>query len=178
MSRGNLEKVLKISNLHFMQLLRKIVYDIHNKMNVKLEQCPLQKDIEVKIKYSEKNKIVESIVSFLNSIDSKIECFIEQNLKQVNISDIYYIESFEKKTLVYSEKECHHTKYRLYQLNEKLIGCGFIKISKYCILNVNKIDRVKPLFNSRMEVILTNGVRLYVTRKYLAGIKQKLREDV
>jgi len=147
-------------------------------MNIKLEQNPLQKGIEVNIKYSEKNKTVDSIVSFLNSIDSKIECYIGQNLKWVNISDIYYIESLEKKTLVYNEKECHHTKDRLYQVNEKLADCGFIKISKYCILNVNKIDRVKPLFNSRMEIILTNGVRLYVTRKYLTSIKQKLQEDV
>ncbi|MCL2557255.1 MAG: LytTR family transcriptional regulator DNA-binding domain-containing protein [Treponema sp.] len=147
-------------------------------MVVKLEQCPWQKDIEIVIKYPQKNKVVEQIVVLLNAVDTKIDCYSEDCLKMVNISDIYYIESLEKKTFVYCEKECLKTKYRLYQLNEKLSDKGFIQISKYCILNINKLDKVKPMFNSRMEIVLTNGMRLQATRKYLACIKRKLQEGL
>jgi len=145
-------------------------------MNIKLEQCPLQKDIEIIIKYPQKNKVVERIVLLLNSVNTKIECYSEDSQKPVNISDIYYIESLEKKALVYCEKENYYTKYRLYQLNEKLTDYGFVQISKYCIFNLNKLDRVKPLFNNRMEIILSNGIRLFATRKYLSDMKQKLKE--
>jgi DNA-binding LytR/AlgR family response regulator len=95
----------------------------------------------------------------------------------VNISDIYYIESVDKVTDVFCKNEKYRTKYRLYQLYEELADKGFIQISKYCILNINKIDRIKPLFNSRVEAVLSNGKRLFITRKYRIEVKRKLQED-
>jgi len=147
-------------------------------MVIKLEQCPQKQNIEIIIKYPEKNKALERIITLLKSLDEKIYCYSEDSFKHVNITDIYYIESLEKKTIICCEKDNYHTKHRLYQLKEKLADHGFVQISKYCILNINKLDRVKPLFNSRMEVVLSNGKRLYATRKYLADIKQKLQEGM
>jgi len=146
-------------------------------MILKLEQHEAQKDIEVLITYPVKNKIVERLVSLLKSVDEKIECYTEDNLKQVNVSDVFYIESVDKNAVVYCEKEKYRTKFRLYQLNEKLKGRGFVQISKYCILNIRKLEKIKPLLNSRMEAVLSNGARLDITRKYLTGIKQALQEN-
>ena len=95
----------------------------------------------------------------------------------IPISEIYFIESLQNKTIIHCEKEEYQSKLRLYQLDEKLADYGFTQISKYCILNVNKIEKVKTLFNSRMEVILANGKRQIVTRKYLTAIKQIFLKD-
>ena len=141
-------------------------------MIIKLEQNESADEIEVKITYKAEDKTVDRILSLLKTLDDKIECYIDNRLKLINVSDIYYIESLDNKTLVFCEKNKYQTKLRLYQLIEKLFGSGFIQISKYCIMNTNKLDSVRPLFNSRMEVTLSNGVRLYVTRKYIAGMKQ------
>jgi DNA-binding LytR/AlgR family response regulator len=143
-----------------------------NTMVIKLEQDESVNNIEVKITYKAEAKYVDRLLSLLKTLDDKIECYLEDGLKLINISDIYYIESLDNKTLVFCEKNKYQTKLRLYQLVEKLSGSAFIQISKYCIMNTNKLDSVRPLFNSRMEVTLSNGVRLYVTRKYLAGMKQ------
>lgn len=145
-------------------------------MILKLTQDKTQKDIEVAIIYPEKNKTVEHLVSFVNSLDTKIEGYINDNIKQINVSDIYYIESIDKITVAYCEKENYRTKYRLFQIYEKLTGLGFVQISKYCLLNINKLDIIKPLTNRRMEAILKNGGRLFITRKYLYDIKKKLQE--
>ncbi|MDR2972720.1 MAG: LytTR family transcriptional regulator, partial [Bacteroidales bacterium] len=48
---------------------------------------------------------------------------------------------------------------------EKLSNKGFIQISKYCIININKLEKIRTLANSHLEAILTNGKCLYVTRK-------------
>lgn len=146
-------------------------------MLLNIEQNPDKTDIEINIIYPEKNKTVETIVSYLNSIDEKIDCYSDGRLKQINISDIYHIESVDKIAEVHCEKEKYKTKYRLYQLYEKIINKGFIQISKYCIININKLDSIKPLFNSRMEVTLTNGTRLFVNRNYIDGIEKKLMEN-
>jgi len=146
-------------------------------MVLKLEQNEAQNEIEILIKYPEKNKTIEDIISYLKTIDTQIECYSKDSIKQVNVSDIYYIESKNKVAVVFCEKESYQTKFRLYQLDEKLSDKGFVQISKYCILNINKVDKFKPLFNSRMEAILTNGTHLYINRKYLADIKRKFQND-
>jgi DNA-binding LytR/AlgR family response regulator len=146
-------------------------------MILKLEQHGTQRDIEITIKYPVINKTFEHIVSFLKSVGTQIECYSETGVKRVNISDIYYIESIEKTTAVFCEKESYRTKYRLYQLYEELADNGFVQISKYCIVNINKIEKIKPLFNSRVEAILSNGKCLYITRKYRFEVKRKLQKD-
>ncbi|MDR2965915.1 MAG: LytTR family transcriptional regulator DNA-binding domain-containing protein [Treponema sp.] len=50
-------------------------------------------------------------------------------------------------------------------------------MSKYCIININKLEKIRTLANSHLEAILTNGKCLYVTRKYLENIRLILRED-
>lgn len=146
-------------------------------MLLKLKQDISQKDIEVTITYPLMNKTVERLVSLVKSADMHIECYGADYTKMINISDIYYIESVDKTVVVFCEKEKYRTKHRLFQLNKMLEGKGFVQISKYCILNLNKLDAVNPIFNRRMEAILSNGKRLYVNRKYITDIKQKLRES-
>ncbi len=145
-------------------------------MIINLKQNVLQKDIEISITYPVKNRIVERIVSLIKSVDAQIECYADDIVKPVNVSDIYYIESVDGKTIVCCEKENYFVKSRLYQIYEKLKDNGFIQISKYCILNINKLDKFRPLDNNRLEAVLTNGVYLCITRKYISGIKQILRE--
>lgn len=147
-------------------------------MIVKLEQDLSQKDIEILIKYAKMNKDVERLIAILQSADTRIKCNLENSEKLVNVSDIYYIESVDKKTFVYCEKSVYRTELRLYQLVEDLAHLGFVQISKSCILNINVLESIKPLLNSRMEATLKNGERFYVTRKYLSNIKQALQEGV
>jgi DNA-binding LytR/AlgR family response regulator len=146
-------------------------------MLLKLEQNAAQKDIVISISYPVKNKTVERIVSLIKSLDQQIECYADDSIKRVSVSDIYYIESIDKKTVVFGEKENYQNRKRLYQIYEELADNGFVQISKYCILNINKLEKITPLLNSHMEAVLSNGKCLYVTRKYLAGIKQKLKEN-
>lgn len=147
-------------------------------MILKLEHNPSQKDIEVVITYPEKNKTVNRIVTLIKSADMQITCYTDDNIaKLVNASDVYYIESVDKRTFVYCEKENYQVRSPLYRVYEKLADKGFVQVSKYCILNINKLDKIKPLFNSRMEAVLSNGISVCVTRKYLEDIKRILQES-
>jgi DNA-binding LytR/AlgR family response regulator len=147
-------------------------------MLLNLEHRETHKDIEVSIIYPEKNKTVERLVSFINSLSIKIEGYTENGIKQINVPDIYYIESEDKIAVIFSEKEYYKTKYRLYQVSEKLAEFGFVQISKYCLININKLDKIIPLSNRRMEAILKNGKRVFITRKYLYDIKKALQENL
>jgi DNA-binding LytR/AlgR family response regulator len=143
-------------------------------MILKLEQNSAQKDIEVLIKYPQKNKVFEQLGPLIKSTDMQIPCYSDDGAKFVYSSDIYYIESVDKKTIVCCESENYQIKDRLYRIYEKLESFGFVQINKYCILNINKLNCIKTLANSHLEAVLSNGKCLYVTRNYLANIKRML----
>ena len=145
-------------------------------MVVKLRQSDVQNDIEILITYQRKNKIVERIVTYLNSVDIQISCLSNDGIELVNASEILYVESDDNKTIINCEKQKYQVKERLYQIYEKIKNVGFIQISKYCIININKLSKIVPLTNSHLGAVLKNGKQLNVTRKYLAEIKQTLRE--
>ena len=146
-------------------------------MKIKEEQDLSCNEIEVIIKYSLRNKQVNRIIDFLQSFDMQIKCAGDNADKMVNILDIYYIESVDKKTFVYLENAVYRTDFRLYQLKSKLQTYGFVQISKSCILNINTLNSIRPLFNSRMEATLKNGEKVTINRNYLNEIKRALGGD-
>lgn len=146
-------------------------------MIIKLEQDLSCADIEVVIKYGKEQENVHRIVKLLKSVDMQIKCDKDGTERMVNASDIYYIESVDKQTFVYLEKEVYRTDFRLYQLVEQLGKYGFVQISKSCILNIHCMDSIKPIFNSRMEATLKNSERVYINRNYLSEVKQVLRGE-
>ena len=147
------------------------------KMKIKTEQDLSCNEIEVIIKYPQKDKQVNRIIDFLQSFDMQIKCAGDNTEQMINILDIYYIESVDKKTFVYLENAVYRTDFRLYQLKDKLRAYGFVQISKSCILNINTLQSIRPLFNSRMEATLKNGEKVNINRNYLNGVKNALGGD-
>ena len=147
------------------------------KMKIKTEQDLSCNEIEVIIKYPQKDKQVNRIIDFLQSFDMQIKCAGDNAEQMINILDIYYIESVDKKTFVYLENAVYRTDFRLYQLKDKLRAYGFVQISKSCILNINTLESIRPLFNSRMEATLKNGEKVNINHNYLNGVKNALGGD-
>ena len=147
-------------------------------MLLKLEEVTAQKEIEVSIKFPEMNREVMRLIALVRSTDTQIRCVADGKEMLLNASDIYYVESVDKRTFIYCENKVYRTDLRLYQLLETLSPVGFVQISKSCILNIHVLDFVRPLLNSRMEATLKNGERLNVSRKYLVNIKCKLQEGM
>jgi len=87
--------------------------------------------------------------------------------------NIYYIESVDKRSYVYTKDSCYETKYRLYEL-EKMLNKNFLRISKAMILNIRKIKMVKAELNGRMVANLLNGESVVIARSYVKDLKERL----
>jgi len=144
-------------------------------MIIKTIQDMSLNEVEITIKYATMTKEVERLEALLQAVQARIKCSIDGVEKFVNVSDIYYFESVDKMTFVYCEQEVFRTEFRLYQIVEEFASLGFVQISKSCVLNINVLDSITPLLNSRMEATLKNNERLQVSRKYLESIKQALK---
>lgn len=137
------------------------------------EQQDLEKP-EVTISYREINDSVKRVADFVRQVDQTICCRKDNEEYFVPVRDIYYVESVDKKTFIYCEKDVFRSSYKLYELEEILSGAGFVRVSKSTILNIEKLTGVKTIVNSRLEAMLSNGERVCVTRKYLKDIKEVL----
>ncbi|MGT2924469.1 LytTR family DNA-binding domain-containing protein [Streptococcus caviae] len=144
-------------------------------MKLTIKQDPSVNDTAVQLTYRQKDELVSRILRFLESVDKQLKCYLDGEEHLVNLSDIYYIESVDKKTFVYLADAVYQTDLRLYQLNADLEKYGFVQISKSCLLNIDRLASMRPLFNSRMEATLDNGEKLIVNRSYLQAVKETLR---
>ncbi len=63
---------------------------------------------------------------------------------------------------------------KLYEIDKLLEHKNFIRISKYCLVNIGKIDYIKPALNSKLDLLLKNNEHLEVNRGYYKDFKKAL----
>ena len=120
------------------------------------------------------NGEVVSIVEKLKNGDSILLGIKDGKTFQINVKDIFYIESVDNKTYIYLQKDVFETKLKLYELEEKLKGTKLFRCSKSMILNIAKIRSVSPSVNSRLEASLINGEKVIISRQYVGTLKKIL----
>ena len=87
--------------------------------------------------------------------------------------EIYMIRTENEGVVVYNKDRRYISDKRLYEM-EALPGNGFLRISKSTIINLRMIDYVEPAFNGMMMILLKNGGKDFISRKYLPQLKQYL----
>ena len=78
-----------------------------------------------------------------------------------------------EKAVIYGEKRQFRSGKRLYEL-EALLGPDFMRISKSTIINLQLLDYVAPSLGGVMVLVMKNGQRDYISRKYLPAFKRYL----
>lgn len=132
--------------------------------------------------YEEEQAII-SAVGVTEEIQSAIE-ILENNCRVVPViyedstmmcrtDKIYYIESVDKRSYIYTKDGCYETKYRLYELDE-ILSQNFFRCAKAMIINIRKIKAVKAELNGRMTAELLNGEQVIIARSYVKDLKERL----
>ena len=91
----------------------------------------------------------------------------------IKASAVYYIESVDKKSFVYTKQGCYDTKYRLYEL-EVMLGGYFMRCSKSMIINLKKVRNVKSQISGRIDATLLNDEVVVISRGYVKEVKRRL----
>jgi len=128
-------------------------------------------ETEVEIRYTELSKDIRNLARRIEQYDSYIRGMDSERQYRIRINDMYYAESVDKKTFIYTKTEVFRCELRLYELLEKVESFDFVQISKACIVNIDVIDSMQSLANSRLQVTLTNGEKVNVSRTFLPQIK-------
>lgn len=131
-------------------------------------------DSRIEIFCPEVNEEVLDLIAKLRVYDKKITGVKEGETYIVEIDEILYVESVDKRTFFYTKGTVYETPLKLYELEERLGKSGFFRASKSTIINFNQIQSLRPDFGGRMLVQMKNGEKLYVSRQYVPVLKRKL----
>lgn len=136
----------------------------------------ITKDIEsgtaVEIHCREVTSETERLERYISRFDERLQATSEGNTYNVQIDEILYIESVDKKTFLYTTGHVLQTEKRLYELEELLDEKTFFRASKSVIVNLNKIIKLKPEVTRNILATLTNGEIIVISRRNVKALKE------
>lgn len=142
-------------------------------MQVEVKKVAVFEDEKAVISAVEITEDIQRAVDILEKNSSAIPVNADGETMIIETDKIYYFESVDKKTFVYTKDNCFETKYRLYEL-EELLNRNFFRSAKAMIVNMRKIKSVKSELNGRMTAQLLNGEQIVIARSYVKELKERL----
>lgn len=121
----------------------------------------------------EVNEEIQQAMELLSGKDSKLAVYQNASVFFCKQRDIYYVESVDDRTFVYTKDDCFEVKKKLYEL-EKILDYSFMRSSKSMICNTKKIKSVKSEYHGRMKAVLLNGEEIVISRTYVKHLKERL----
>lgn len=143
-------------------------------MKITIEEQEAAQDIEVTIACVKADRRVLDIAARLRMLDRKVTGTADGCTRVLSAEDVLFIESVDKRTFIYTADTVLETGLRLYEMEELLADCDFLRITKGCIVNFRAITALKPDVNGRIIATLENGERVVISRQYAPDVKSKL----
>lgn len=131
-------------------------------------------ETKVEIVCRELTQEVEELLATIRMMNQQITAEKDGEMHLVNAAKIVYIEAVERKTFVYTEEDVYESKLRLYEMEERLMNSGFLRISKSCLVQLKYIKSLKNDLNRKLRLTLENGEQIMVSRQYAEEIKKRL----
>ena len=160
----NIEKQYLYAKLIMEVLILKITIDVDDK----------NEEIEVNIKCNKLTSEVENLIATLRIINQQMLVIKDNENYLIDVNKISYVEALERKTFVYTEDEIFESKLKLYEMEERLCHCGFIRISKSCLVHLKYIKSIKNDIERKLRLTMKNDEQIIVSRQYADEIKKRL----
>ena len=142
-------------------------------MNVQIKIISGLEEPYVEIYTSDITDDIQNLLSLIKASSNIVTAQQDERTIVLKERDIYMIRVENEKTIIYCKEKKYYSKKRLYEL-ENILKHSFMKISKTTLVNLQYIDGVEASFGGTMLLILKNGCKDYVPRKYLPGFKEYL----
>lgn len=145
----------------------------HN-MKIKILQRPEVKETEVDIICKEETAEIRYLYEHIRGFSDNILCHKDRREAKIPLYQIFYLESVDGKTFVYTEDEVYRYHDTLTSLEETLCRLFFTRISRNVIVNVRKFKYVEPYANHRLLVTMKNNEKLLVCRTFRLFVRNRL----
>ena len=117
---------------------------------------------------------LDRILAMLRILDKQLVAVRDGETYLLNVAEVIYIETIDRKTFIYTKDGVYESGFRLYELEQQLEECGFLRVSKSCLIRISAVRSLKSDINRRIRVTLDNGEVIIASRQYADGIKKRL----
>ena len=131
-------------------------------------------DTEIQISCRQLTPEIEKILATLRILNQQVMVLKGDETYILDVSKIIYIEAMERKTFVYTQDDFYESKLKLYEMEERLVECGFFRVSKSCLVHLRYIKSLKNDINRKLRLTLESGEQIMVSRQYADEIKRRL----
>lgn len=110
----------------------------------------------------------------LSCPSDKLSVWMGEKAVVINISDIHYLRSNERQTLLVTKKGELSTNLSLDAMEKRLASCGFMRVQRGYIVNLNMVAEIVPWFNNSYGIKLgTNTSEVIpVSRQKIALLRE------
>lgn len=120
------------------------------------------------------DKIEELVSNNEISIEGiNINGYLEKDIVPLKLEEINRFYAEDDKCYASVDSKTYQIKKRLYQI-EEILPSYFIRINKSSIININFIKRFNTSWTANVFVELKDGVRVYISRRQLKIVKERL----
>lgn len=95
--------------------------------------------------------------------------------KNVEVRNFYYFIVEEEEVYGVLSNTRLLVRMKLYEIEELLLNKDYIRVSKYCLVNIGKIDYIRPALNSKLDLLMKNKEHIEVNRAYLKEFRKALK---
>lgn len=124
------------------------------------------------------DKMTEEVSSIIQKLSEEqqtvIAGFRDDILEILDPGDIYRVYASNGKVFAETSHGEYGLRLRLYETEQRLDSHVFVRISNSEIINLKKVRGFDLSFTGTICVMLSNGTPTYVSRRYVAKIKQVL----
>lgn len=140
-------------------------------MKIIVDENEIYESVEITIKCPKVDHHVNQLIDQIRTYELSFQGKKDNRIYAIQAEQLFYIESIENKTFLYTEDNIFESSLKLYEFEEVTIANHLIRISKNLIVNTSKINNVRALFNGKFEATLVNGEKVIVNRHYVKAFK-------
>lgn len=117
---------------------------------------------------------IEKLMETLRMMDRQLTARKNGEIYLLDISEVIYIESVERKCFVYTSTEVYESDFRLYELEGQLEAFGFLRVSKSFLIHLRSVQSLKADINRKIRITMSNGEQIIASRQYADELKKRL----
>jgi DNA-binding LytR/AlgR family response regulator len=132
---------------------------------------------EITINCNVLNENIEKKITAIRITDMKLIGIKDGKKHIIDAQKIIYIETVDKRTILWTASDVFETSLKLYELEQLLLGSDFMRAGKSTLFNFNYIKSLKNELDGRIILTMETGIMVVVSRQYAPFVKRKLEDN-
>ena len=148
-------------------------------VSIRFEEDKGRTDIDVVFTASEEDDQLRTLMSRVSDPLAGTLTVYDRSSSMLKIaeSDIVSISTRDKRLEVRTDDNAYELRMPLYEVMKVLHPGIFMQISRYEVINLNKVKRFDFSISGQLRIEMKNGICTWASRRFIPEIKNRLKEQ-